>query len=83
MANLEKGQPGGSEHGDYVPDTLLIEAAIASSEKETQLPRKELFSRYWPGAVYSVLLSMALIMEGMDVGLVSYPTRVLLALTHI
>ncbi|KAK8066239.1 hypothetical protein PG997_012986, partial [Apiospora hydei] len=71
MANLEKGQLGGSDHAEYVPDTLLIEAAIANSDKETQLPRKELFSRYWPGAVYSVLLSMALIMEGMDVGLVN------------
>ncbi|KAK7935869.1 hypothetical protein PG985_001364 [Apiospora marii] len=71
MANLEKGQLGTSDHADYIPDTLLIEAAIANSDKETQLPRKELFSRYWPGAVYSVLLSMALIMEGMDVGLVN------------
>lgn len=80
MTNLEKGQIGGSDHAEYIPDTLLIEAAIANSDKETQLPRKELFSRYWPGAVYSVLLSMALIMEGMDVGLVSYPTPVLLTL---
>lgn len=71
MASFEKGQIGASDHAEYVPDTLLIEAAIANSDKETQLPRKELFSRYWPGAVYSVLLSMALIMEGMDVGLVS------------
>ncbi|KAK7954092.1 alpha-glucosides permease MPH2/3 [Apiospora saccharicola] len=71
MANLEKGQLGGFDHVEYVPDTLLIEAAIANSDKETQLHRKELFSRYWPGALYSVLLSMALIMEGMDVGLVN------------
>ncbi|KAK8002661.1 hypothetical protein PG989_002380 [Apiospora arundinis] len=71
MSSLEKGPVGQSDHAEYVPDTLLIEAAIANSDKETQLPRKELFSRYWPGAVYSILLSMALIMEGMDVGLVN------------
>ncbi|KAK8038284.1 alpha-glucosides permease MPH2/3 [Apiospora phragmitis] len=82
MENLEKGQLGGSEHAEYVPDAVLIEAAIANSEKETQLLRKELFSRYWPGAVYSVLLSMALIMEGMDVGLVGYPTPTLQLLVN-
>lgn len=82
MADYEKGQaesvakagPGSvnqAEYAEYNPDIALVEAAAASSEAETKLPRKELFSRYWPAAVYSMLLSMALIMEGMDVGLIN------------
>lgn len=49
----------------------LIEAAAANSEAETQLPRLELFKRYRPAAIYSALLSVALVMEGMDVGLIN------------
>ncbi|KAL1846253.1 hypothetical protein Daus18300_014308 [Diaporthe australafricana] len=81
MADNEKGQPESvakaktgidqAEYAEYNPDIALVEAAAASSEAETKLPRKELLSRYWPAAVYSMLLSMALIMEGMDVGLIN------------
>lgn len=55
------------------PSTLqeLVEAAAASSESETNLPRMELFKRYRPAAIYSGLLSLALVMEGMDVGLIN------------
>ncbi|KAH8895982.1 general substrate transporter [Thozetella sp. PMI_491] len=49
----------------------LIEAAVIASDEECKLSRKELFSRYWPGVIFSGLLSMALIMEGMDVGLIN------------
>lgn len=49
----------------------LVEAAAASSEAELKLPRLELFKRYRPAAIYSGLLSLALIMEGMDVGLIN------------
>lgn len=61
------------DHAEYeVHDTqALIEAALAASDKETTIPRKELFSRYKPAVIYSTLLSMALIMEGMDVGLIN------------
>ncbi|TLS29327.1 hypothetical protein PpBr36_02158 [Pyricularia pennisetigena] len=64
------------DHVDYTGPTMasdrqLIEAAVKMSEEEAKLPRKELFSRYWPAAVYSMILSAALIMEGMDVGLVN------------
>jgi MFS transporter, SP family, general alpha glucoside:H+ symporter len=72
--SVAKGGPGSvnqAEFAEYSADMALVEAAAASSEAETKLPRKELFSRYWPAAVYSMLLSMALIMEGMDVGLVN------------
>lgn len=40
----------------------LIDAAVAASAEEALISRKELFSRYWPGVVFSMLLSMALIM---------------------
>lgn len=49
----------------------LVEAAIAASDEESKIPRKELFSRYWPAVIFSGLLSLALVMEGMDVGLIN------------
>jgi MFS transporter, SP family, general alpha glucoside:H+ symporter len=49
----------------------LIEAAVAASADEAAIPRKELFSRYWPAVVFSALLSLALVMEGMDVGMIN------------
>jgi MFS transporter, SP family, general alpha glucoside:H+ symporter len=55
----------------YSPEVELIEAAKAASDAESLLPRKELFSRYAPAAIYSMLLSVALVMEGMDVGLIN------------
>ncbi|TDZ34355.1 General alpha-glucoside permease [Colletotrichum spinosum] len=60
-----------NEYGAYTPNIALIEAAAAASSQEALLPRKELASRYWPAAVYSMLLSLALVMEGMDVGLIN------------
>ncbi|KAH7139895.1 alpha-glucosides permease MPH2/3 [Dactylonectria estremocensis] len=60
-----------AEHAAYTPQVELIEAAVAASDAEALLPRKELFKRYWPAAVFSMLLSAALIMEGMDTGLIN------------
>ncbi|KAH6867709.1 general substrate transporter [Thelonectria olida] len=60
-----------AEHAAYTPEVELIEAAVATSDAEALLPRKELFNRYWPAVVYSMLLSVALVMEGMDVGLIN------------
>ncbi|GJC78594.1 maltose permease MAL31 [Colletotrichum liriopes] len=74
MTDNEKTQTKSVDHaeyGAYVPDVALIEAAAAANEKEGNLPRKELFRRYWPAATYSMLLSLALVMEGMDVGLIN------------
>ncbi|GKT51781.1 maltose permease MAL31 [Colletotrichum spaethianum] len=74
MADDEKTQTkfvDHAEYGTYAPDVALIEAAAAASEEEGNLPRKELFSRYWPAATFSMLLSLALVMEGMDVGLIN------------
>ncbi|KAF9875232.1 MFS alpha-glucoside transporter [Colletotrichum karsti] len=82
MKDAETGQPQSvakarsrsfdhHEYGAYTPDVALIEAAAAASDEEAQLSRKELFSKYWPAVVYSTLLSLALVMEGMDVGLIN------------
>ncbi|KAM5353525.1 hypothetical protein ACJ41O_000175 [Fusarium nematophilum] len=60
-----------TEHATYSPQVELIEAAVVTSDAEALLPRKELFRQYWPAVTYSMLLSMALIMEGMDVGLIN------------
>jgi SP family general alpha glucoside:H+ symporter-like MFS transporter len=62
---------GSVNGGAYFTQQQLVEAAAASSEAETKLPRMELFKRYRPAAFYSALLSMALVMEGMDVGLIN------------
>ncbi|KAL2202409.1 alpha-glucosides permease MPH2/3 [Sarocladium strictum] len=57
--------------GLYTSQHELVQAAAAASDAETQLPRMELFRRYRPAAMYSALLSVALVMEGMDVGLIN------------
>lgn len=80
VANNEKGtgdeagpKPTVSraENAAYSPEVELIEAAVTASDAEALIPKKELFMRYWPAAVYSMLLSLALVMEGMDVGLIN------------
>lgn len=48
----------------------LIEAAIATGEEETKLSLRVLFRTHGKAAMWSMLLSLALVMEGMDVGLV-------------
>lgn len=61
-----------TEYGPaYTMDMARIEAAVAASNEEAKLPRKELLSRHWPAMVFSALLSLALVMEGMDVGLIN------------
>ena len=74
----EKAKPGTSgtaAHAEYGPsytDAMArIEAAAKASDEESKLSRKELFMRYRPAVFYSALLSLALVMEGMDVGLVN------------
>lgn len=52
-------------------ETQLIEAALARADEETRAGIKSLFSQYGQGAIWSMLLSLALVMEGMDVGLVN------------
>jgi SP family general alpha glucoside:H+ symporter-like MFS transporter len=52
-------------------ETQLIEAALARADEETRIGIKAIFKLYWRGAMWSMLLSLALVMEGMDVGLVN------------
>lgn len=70
-SEVGKPQPSYSEHAAYTPNMELIEAAVTASDAEALLPKKELFSRYWPAVTFSMLLSAALIMEGMDTGLIN------------
>jgi SP family general alpha glucoside:H+ symporter-like MFS transporter len=70
-ADLGKPVPSHDEHAAYTPNMELIEAAMAASDAEAELSRKELFSRYAPAVTYSMLLSVALVMEGMDTGLIN------------
>lgn len=71
--NEAEAKASSVDHAEYEVNSskALVEAALAASDEETKIPRKELFSRYWPAVVYSALLSLALIMEGMDVGLIN------------
>lgn len=66
-------------HGEDVVDgglseTDLIELATKQGEEESKLGIKALFKLYYPAATWSMLLSTALIMEGMDTGIVSGPS---------
>ncbi|KAK0101714.1 hypothetical protein ONS95_006869 [Cadophora gregata] len=70
-ADVGKPTPSHFEHAAYTPNMELIEAAVAASDEEASLPRKELFRRYTPAVIFSMLLSLALVMEGMDVGLIN------------
>jgi len=63
--------PSHVENAAYTPNMELIEAAVATNDEEASLPKKELFRRYAPATAFSMLLSLALVMEGMDVGLVN------------
>lgn len=70
-ADVGKPKPEHTEHAVYTPNMQLIEAAVIASDAEAGIARKQLFSSYWPAVVYSMLLSLALVMEGMDVGLIN------------
>ncbi|KAF9776544.1 hypothetical protein IL306_005253, partial [Fusarium sp. DS 682] len=73
-SHVEDGQKVPVHHTEfsgYNSQVELIEAAVAASDAECLLPKKELFSRYWPAVTFSMLLSVALVMEGMDVGLIN------------
>ncbi len=63
---------------DVIDDTLkqeqVVTSAIVSGDDETKLGIVQLFKIYWPGAMWSMLLSLALVMDGMDTGLVSIPS---------
>lgn len=49
----------------------LVEAAQLEGEEEAKLGFKRIVRLYYPAALWSMGLSLALVMEGMDVGLVN------------
>jgi hypothetical protein len=67
------------EEGDIDKEVLsdpyiyenLIRGAIDSSEAESKMGFVGLWKIYYPAAIWSMSLSVALVMEGMDIGLVS------------
>ncbi|GAB7358937.1 hypothetical protein MBLNU230_g5013t1 [Neophaeotheca triangularis] len=67
----EKSDVQYAEHGANRTKQELIEAALKTNDEEVDAPRKQLFRTYWPAVMYSMLLSLALVMEGMDVGLIN------------
>jgi hypothetical protein len=60
---------GEKEHHDL--HTTLIEEALAQAEEESKMGLWKNFKLYYPGATFGLLLSVALVMEGYDTGLVS------------
>lgn len=46
--------------------TTLIEEALQLREDESKLGLIQLFKLYYPGAVYGLALSLALVMEGYE-----------------
>lgn len=59
------------EHGIHRTQHELVEAAVAFNEEQLNTPKRVLFREYAPAVLYSAGLSLALVMEGMDVGLIN------------
>jgi hypothetical protein len=53
-------------------ESSMVQNAIAFGEAETKLPLRQLARLYAPAALWSMVLSTALIMDGMDTGLGNY-----------
>lgn len=60
-----------NEDGEHRTQADLVQAAADANEEQNHMPKKLLFKQYWPGVTFSMLLSLALVMEGMDVGLIN------------
>jgi SP family general alpha glucoside:H+ symporter-like MFS transporter len=50
---------------------VLIEEALNLVEQESKMGLWQIFQMYYPGALFGLGLSLALVMEGYDTGLVS------------
>jgi hypothetical protein len=61
---------GGKE--EYAQHSTLLAEALAQREEESKMGLWKVFKLYYPGATYGLLLSVALVMEGYDTGLVSF-----------
>ena len=74
----EKGeieQVEARDEGDKedVIHTTLIDEALAQSHEESKLGLWKMMKLYYPGLTFGIILSLALVMEGYDLGIVSVP----------
>jgi len=67
---LEKGGRDDTLIARTGMNDVLIAQAQAAGEAEKAMPWKQAVSIYWRGGLWSMGLSVALVMEGYDVGLV-------------
>ena len=58
-------------------DTLVIQAQ-RMAEVEKNMPLKQAVRKFWKGGLWSMTLSLALVMEGYDLGLVHSTLRTIL-----
>jgi hypothetical protein len=65
-----------TEHVNIITDMDddLVAMAHSAAEREKAMPFKQALKLFWPGAIWSMCLSLALVMEGYDVGLVRLPS---------
>lgn len=71
MATMEKGGRDELVGAHTGMSDVLIAKAQAAIEAEKAMPWKQAVRIYWRGGLWSMGLSVALIMEGYDIGLVS------------
>jgi hypothetical protein len=69
---IDTDQHPATEHVNIITDMDddLVNMAHQAAEREKAMPFKEALKLFWPGAIWSMCLSLALVMEGYDVGLV-------------
>lgn len=68
----------------HVAQSAQVQAAIAAGDAETKLPLSQLFKIYYPAALWSMALSAALVMDGMDTGLVRHTSlQAMITLTSL
>jgi len=69
---IDTDQHPATEHVNIITDMDddLVSMAHQAAEREKAMPFKEALKLFWPGAIWSMCLSLALVMEGYDVGLV-------------
>jgi len=70
--NTVDNQHPTTEHVNIITDMDddLVAMAHQAAEREKAMPFRQALKLFWPGAIWSMCLSLALVMEGYDVGLV-------------
>lgn len=65
----------------FYADPTLVQSALSAAAAEKELGFKKTFRLYYKAALWSMALSLALVMEGYDVGIVSYDRLTILYCT--